>query len=93
MCFAGRVTDTNATLLADLKGHSALVKNPLTHEQLDAWRTKIEQLALDFLAGRADVDPRDLPKTCEKCGLQALCRIHETAAYQGVEDEAEDADE
>jgi ATP-dependent helicase/DNAse subunit B len=93
MCFAGRVSDTRTSLLADLKGNSALVKNPLTQQQLDAWSAKIDQLAQDFLAGRADVDPREIPTTCEKCGLQALCRIHETAAYTGAPDEEEIADE
>ncbi len=93
LCFAGRITDAKSTLLAELNGTSSLVKNPLTLDQLDAWRTKIEQLAQDFLAGRADLDPREIPKTCETCGLQALCRIHETAAYKGTADEEEDADE
>jgi probable DNA repair protein len=93
MCFAGRITKAESTLLAELNRTSSLLKNPLTVDQLDAWRAKIEQLAQDFLAGRADVDPRELPETCEKCGLQALCRIHETAAYEGAADGEEDADE
>jgi hypothetical protein len=41
------------------------------------WRDCIEQLARDFLAGRADVNPREYPKTCDRCGLQTLCRIQE----------------
>jgi hypothetical protein len=41
------------------------------------WRRSIEQLARDFLAGRADVNPRKYPETCERCGLQTLCRIHD----------------
>ncbi len=93
LCFAGRVTDAKATLLASLNGTSLLVKNPLTPEQFDAWRNNIEQLAQDFLDGRTDVDPRELPETCEKCGLQALCRIHETVAYAGAAEEEEAADE
>ena len=48
---------------------AALVKNPLTRMQLSEWKAAIEQLARDFIAGRADVDPRDYPKTCERCGL------------------------
>jgi probable DNA repair protein len=93
MGFVGRVTAAKATLLSDLTNSSSLLKNPLTIEQLNAWHTKIQQLAQDFLAGRADVDPRELPKTCEKCGLQPLCRIHETAAYTGISNEEESADE
>ena len=73
--FAGRVRDAKATLLANLRGTTNLVKKPLTTEQLSEWQEYIEELALDFLAGRAVVNPRDYPKTCERCGLQALCRI------------------
>ena len=59
---------------------------------MTAWRNYIEQLARDFLAGRADVDPRDYPETCERCGLQALCRIQEN--QPGLDaDEDEDAEE
>ncbi len=90
--FAGRVRDANATLLSDLKGNKGLVRNPLNDEDMDAWRTYIEQMARDFLAGRAEVDPRDYPKTCERCGLQALCRIQEN--QPGAEpDENEDGEE
>ena len=63
---------------------------------MNAWRDYIEQLARDFLAGRADVDPRDYPETCERCGLQALCRIQENppqseAGNDGQNEEADDA--
>ncbi len=75
--FAGRVRDARATLLERLRGNTNLVKNPLTGVELLKWKKYIEQLAKDFLAGRAEVDPRDYPKTCERCGLQALCRIQE----------------
>ena len=94
MCFVGSLRDAKGTLDAALTGRSTLVKNPLTTEQLEAWRTTIEELAQDFLTGRADVDPRELPKTCERCGRQALCRVHETAAYMGDAEEGEEgADE
>jgi probable DNA repair protein len=96
--FEGRVGDAKATLFADLKAGSALVKNRLTAELLIDWRTRIEQLARDFVAGRAEVDPRDYPKTCELCGLQTLCRILENEDPAQLEAEAdlesaEDADE
>jgi probable DNA repair protein len=89
--FAGHVGDPTATLFAGLKGNSTLVRNALTIEQLMGWRERIEQLAKDFLAGRAEVDPRDAPKTCERCGLQTLCRIHESedVAEAGDEEDAE----
>ncbi len=37
------------------------------------WRTSLDQLALRFLAGDAAVDP--LPRACDYCGLQAVCRV------------------
>lgn len=76
MCFAGRVGNACGTLDVSL-GRSSLAKNPLTAEQLIEWREAIEQLARDFLGGRADVDPRDVPKTCTRCGLYTICRIQE----------------
>lgn len=75
--FAGRIGDARATLQPSLGATSTLVREPLTAEQLIDWRSLIEQLARDFLAGRAAVDPREYPKTCERCGLQTLCRIPE----------------
>ena len=95
--FAGRVFDPASTLLSGLGKTTALVKNPLSAEDLIDWRNTIEQLARNFLAGRAEVDPRDYPKTCERCGLQTLCRIQESQAQEshlalGDEDESEDGE-
>jgi probable DNA repair protein len=92
--FAGRVGDAKATLLTNLSGTSNLVRNPLTAEQLMDWRDCIEQLAKDFLSGRAEVTPREYPQTCEHCGLEALCRIKEnqslTQVTDGFEEEADE---
>jgi probable DNA repair protein len=88
--FAGFVGDARATLFSNLKGTSPLVKRPFTVEQLLDWRDCIEQLARDFLDGKAEVNPREYPKTCEHCGLEALCRIQENAALLTAEDESED---
>jgi probable DNA repair protein len=85
--FAGRMTDSNATLFNNLKRTTALAKKPLTAEQLSAWKTYIEKLARDFVSGRADVDPREYPVTCDQCGLHAVCRIHENRAQFESEDE------
>jgi hypothetical protein len=92
--FAGHVGNPTATLFAGLKGNSTLVRSALTAEQLIGWRERIEQLAKDFLAGRAEVDPCEAPKTCERCGLQTLCRILESGdlAQLEAEDECEDCD-
>jgi probable DNA repair protein len=95
MEFAGSVGDAAATLFTGLKGGSQLVRDPFTAEQLLAWRDCIEQLAGNFLCGRAEVDPRDPPRTCERCGLQTLCRIQERQARldAGDDSECEEADD
>ena len=96
LSFAGRVGDAKATLLANLSSGKALIKNSLTAELLIDWRAYVERLAKDFLAGRAEVDPREYPKTCERCGLQTLCRIQESRSLIEAEENtesAEDADE
>jgi probable DNA repair protein len=86
--FAGRVFDPEATLSTGLKGTSSLAKNKLTVEQLLDWRDCIQQLAKDFIAGRAEVNPRDpREKTCKRCGLQTLCRIQEREVQLEDEDE------
>ena len=87
LTFSGRVGDAKATLFTGLKTNSTLVKNSLTAEQLIDWRESIEQLAKDFLAGNAEVDPREPPKTCERCGLQTLCRIQENQVQLEDEDD------
>jgi probable DNA repair protein len=89
MKFAGRVGDAAATLFSGMKGTSPLARNPFTAEQLLDWRDSIEQLARDFLDGKAEVDPRDYPKTCERCGLQTLCRVLENQGQVQFEDETE----
>ena len=89
LSFAGHIGAPIATLFASLKPGSTLAKNLLTFEQLEDWDKYIEQLARDFLAGHAEVDPRDYPKTCERCGLQTLCRIDENRIALEAEDDEE----
>jgi probable DNA repair protein len=91
--FAGRVGAPDSTLFEGLKGYSSLMKTALTAEQLIDWKEYIEQLARDFVAGRAEVDPREYPKTCERCGLQTLCRIQENQGLAADEDSEEADDE
>ena len=55
-------------------------------EDLLEWRDYIERMALDFIEGRADVDPREFPATCDSCGLQAVCRIAELRTRLDDED-------
>ncbi len=44
---------------------------------IEAWRAALEPLADSFRRGEAQVDPVKGTATCEFCGLQPLCRIHE----------------
>ena len=90
--FSGHVGDARGTLVGGLSGTSALVKNKFSAEMLIDWRDCIEQLARDFLSGRAEVDPREYPKTCEHCGLESLCRIAENRALLDAEEDV-DSDE
>jgi probable DNA repair protein len=39
------------------------------------WQQVLQNLAQDFIDGRAGVDPADPRKTCTYCGLEALCRV------------------
>ncbi len=90
--FAGHVGDARATLISSLSSTNALVKNKFAAEMLIDWRNYIDKLASDFLSGRAEVDPRDYPKTCERCGLQTLCRIQESRALLETEEDSNDDD-
>ena len=75
---AGNVADARATLRSDISTRNPLVRDPLTSEMMNDWKVSIEQLARDFVEGRSDVNPRDYPKTCNRCGFQAICRIQES---------------
>ena len=93
LSFAGRVGDPAATL-GGVKNLGTLSRSRFEAEQLIEWRKEILRLACDYMDGRADVDPRDPKATCDRCGLQTLCRIQEQAvAVVEEEDEPEDADE
>jgi probable DNA repair protein len=51
---------------------------------LDAWRQDIDALAAEFVAGRAEVVPRNR-KACDHCGLEAVCRIDEIGFAHDVD--------
>ena len=87
------MADAKATLLPNLSDGSALVKKKFTAEELMDWRAYLEKMARAFLAGAAEVDPREYPKTCERCELQALCRVYENRTDVSNNDSEEDADE
>ena len=96
MKFCGRVRDANGLLITGLHPSNGLVKEPLTDDQLDQWRRLIERLGADLMSGRADVNPKDPVKTCERCHLHAVCRINENQTVDvlmaGDEDDGNDAD-
>lgn len=43
---------------------------------LNHWKTILNQLAIDFSVGKAEVNPFD-KNTCKFCGLHSLCRVGE----------------
>ena len=95
-CFAGRVADARGTINSELSGNTSLVKRKLTATEESAWQGYIEKLARDFINGRAEIDPRDYPETCERCGLQPVCRIQEPenrARFEQQDSEANSAAE
>jgi RecB family exonuclease len=87
MKFQGRVYDAASTLFSWLSKSSGLVKNPLTPDQMESWRTMIERLGEDFVRGVAAVDPREAGKPCKDCHLQAVCRIYENESLLAALDE------
>jgi len=46
-------------------------------EILSGWRETMDKLAQDFVAGKAEVNPKQYPQTCTYCALKPLCRIGE----------------
>jgi len=71
----GIAADTDAwpglTDPADLKGAGLVDWNAVETR----WQQSIGALADEVRAGHAAVRPRSVPTTCNRCGLQALCRI------------------
>jgi len=51
-------------------------------ELLVFWRQQIDQLAEDFVAGEAVVQPYDLTKSCQYCDLSGICRIQDASMKQ-----------
>jgi RecB family exonuclease len=71
----------SAELLPKVKG----VEGAFGTDPLDAWPirrqewlSRVEQLAADFLAGRAVVDPK--PGACDYCHVTSICRISDRVA-------------
>ena len=44
-------------------------------DQIELWRQDLNRLATDFAEGRADVDPKAYPSSCQYCDHRLLCRL------------------
>jgi probable DNA repair protein len=55
----------------------------------DEWRTVLTNLANDFAAGRAEVNPKSFAINCEGCGQRLLCRVDPEALINIHIDEPE----
>jgi RecB family exonuclease len=88
-CFTGSVADVRAQLFADAKSNSALAANPYTDGMRDEWHEALLNLAGEFLAGEAAVDPKEGRKTCEYCPLPGLCRVAEVQNVLVTDDDVE----
>lgn len=92
LSWKGYATNTNALgLKADtFKRH---FKTEKFEEHIRWWRPNLERLANDFLSGKAKVDPKHPPtgstSTCDRCHLQALCRVAEASFAVTENDGAE----
>jgi probable DNA repair protein len=58
--------------------------------QVAAWRAVLTQLATQFAAGEAAVQPKYPQKTCRNCNAQLLCRIHERLGALASEPDGDD---
>jgi hypothetical protein len=54
---------------------------------LAQWKQDAEALGASFAAGDARVDPKYELKTCRRCDLQTLCRVHEKLSGLRTEDQ------
>jgi hypothetical protein len=52
-------------------------------EQRIHWTAALNRLATEFREGAARVDP--LPRACNFCGLDALCRIHDYSTPEAAD--------
>lgn len=57
-------------------------------ELVENWRAILHRLALEFAAGRAEVNPKDYPATCHHCAQRLLCRLDPSSLLIAMEEEA-----
>ena len=64
--------------VSTLAAHRAAAKAHASWAELfESWRAMLENLAREYLDGRAEVAPKDYPGTCRRCDLGTLCRVRE----------------
>jgi probable DNA repair protein len=79
-------------LLPKLKGVEAPFGTPSSDAWLlrrREWVSRVEQLAADFVAGRATLDPK--PGACDYCHVASVCRIADRAGSVGADVTSESA--
>jgi hypothetical protein len=62
---------------------------------VEQWREVLTQLAEDFAAGNAEVQPKSYEQNCTHCAQRILCRVDPASlqpAAENVEDEVENGD-
>ena len=58
-------------------------------EEHSRWRAELDRLATAFADGRAEVDPKHPPGTCQFCEQRLLCRVDLRALMSGATPEVE----
>ncbi len=61
--------------------------------QLEAWHTELTTLAQAFAEGRATVDPKSYPQTCNFCAHKLFCRLDPATLLAQEDEEDEPAEE
>lgn len=56
---------------------------------VSAWHADLARIAADFIGGDAKIDPKTYPHTCRYCDVRSVCRIHERAGKELIEQEEE----
>jgi ATP-dependent helicase/nuclease subunit B len=64
------IAETHKKLNADIEDYNANSWQQLMTE----WRHNLENLAVSFYRGEADIDPKNPTENCKQCGLISLCR-------------------
>jgi probable DNA repair protein len=88
--FSGLARDAETGIpgVAMPQKHNVARKVASTWSELFAfWEGQVRSLGENFAAGDARVDPKLLLRTCERCDLKSLCRVHERL---GALDEGEE---